>query len=314
MARTITRPLADLATAADAVGRGDGIRRCRSAARASCAKRRARSTRCRSVCIAISTAARACWPRCRTTCARRSRACKLRVESIEDEALRERVRRGSRRDDAHGARRAELFRGLNDEEPLQAGRRRRTAPGAAARATRSSARSVDDRRSRRSAVPGASRTALKRCLGNLVDRTRSSTASHATIARGGQRRRARRSASSTKGPEFPRRCSSRSSSRSSARELAQRRHGGTGLGLSIARDIAQAHGGSLTLRNRSPHGLEADPAATEKRSQRLAGIQVHRAFSSIRRRSCFVRLLVCILHRIGVIRLELFQRLPRICR
>ena len=33
--------------------------------------------------------------------------------------------------------------------------------------------------------------------------------------------------------------------------------GGTGLGLSIARDIAQAHGGSLVLRNRMPRGLEA---------------------------------------------------------
>ena len=33
--------------------------------------------------------------------------------------------------------------------------------------------------------------------------------------------------------------------------------GGTGLGLSIARDIAQAHGGSLVLRNRSSGGLEA---------------------------------------------------------
>ena len=33
--------------------------------------------------------------------------------------------------------------------------------------------------------------------------------------------------------------------------------GGTGLGLSIARDIAQAHGGSLTLANLPGGGLEA---------------------------------------------------------
>jgi signal transduction histidine kinase len=32
--------------------------------------------------------------------------------------------------------------------------------------------------------------------------------------------------------------------------------GGTGLGLSIARDIAQGHGGQLTLRNRLEGGLE----------------------------------------------------------
>ena len=36
-----------------------------------------------------------------------------------------------------------------------------------------------------------------------------------------------------------------------------RQRGGTGLGLSIARDVAQAHGGSLVLRNRPEGGLEA---------------------------------------------------------
>ena len=37
--------------------------------------------------------------------------------------------------------------------------------------------------------------------------------------------------------------------------------GGTGLGLTIARDIAQAHGGSLTLQNLPGGGLEAAPDA-----------------------------------------------------
>ena len=33
--------------------------------------------------------------------------------------------------------------------------------------------------------------------------------------------------------------------------------GGSGLGLAIARQIARAHGGDVTLANRSPRGLRA---------------------------------------------------------
>jgi len=36
-----------------------------------------------------------------------------------------------------------------------------------------------------------------------------------------------------------------------------RETGGTGLGLGIARNIARAHGGELSLRNRPEGGLEA---------------------------------------------------------
>jgi signal transduction histidine kinase len=34
--------------------------------------------------------------------------------------------------------------------------------------------------------------------------------------------------------------------------------GGTGLGLTIAQSIAATHGGTLTLRNRTTGGLEAE--------------------------------------------------------
>jgi signal transduction histidine kinase len=36
-----------------------------------------------------------------------------------------------------------------------------------------------------------------------------------------------------------------------------RETGGAGLGLAVARDVARAHGGDVTLKNRSPKGLEA---------------------------------------------------------
>jgi signal transduction histidine kinase len=46
-----------------------------------------------------------------------------------------------------------------------------------------------------------------------------------------------------------------------------RESGGTGLGLSIARNIAEQHGGTLTLRNRAGGGLEARLALPRKAGQ-----------------------------------------------
>ena len=42
--------------------------------------------------------------------------------------------------------------------------------------------------------------------------------------------------------------------------------GGTGLGLTIARDIAQAHGATLTLHNMTGAGLEARLVLPRRRS------------------------------------------------
>jgi signal transduction histidine kinase len=179
---------------------------------------------------------------------------RLRVESIEDEALRARCV-----DDLDEMTRMvrgalSVFRGLNDEESsmpvdidalLQELQRRYAEINASV--------AIEGRAA--APFPGKP-LALKRCLGNLVDNALQ-YGEHATIA-------VTDSAEELTirvlddGPGIPEAELERVFEPFYRLESSRNRAtGGTGLGLSIARDVAQAHGGSLTLANRSGGGLEA---------------------------------------------------------
>ena len=254
MTRTITRPLAALATAADAVGRGKpiqplqerGARELKRATRAFNAMQerlnRYLDSRTR-VLAAMSHDLRTPITRLR-----------LRVESIEDEALRARCVEDLDEMTRMVRGALSVFRGLNDEEPtvpvdidgLLDELQRRYAEVNANVAVEG-----------RAAAPFPGKPlALKRCLGNLVDNALQ-YGEHATIA-------VTDSADELTirvlddGPGIPQAELERVFEPFYRLESSRNRAtGGTGLGLSIARDVAQAHGGSLTLANRSGGGLEA---------------------------------------------------------
>ena len=254
MTRTITRPLGDLAKAADAVGRGTtiaplqerGARELKRATRAFNAMQerlnRYLDSRTR-VLAAMSHDLRTPITRLR-----------LRVESIEDEALRTRCVEDLDEMTRMVRGALSIFRGLNDEEPtvavdigalLQELQRRYGEVNA----------SVAIEGAAASPIPGKP-LALKRCLGNLVDNALQ-YGEHATISVSESDEQLTIRVLD-KGPGIPEGELDRVFEPFYRLESSRNRAtGGTGLGLSIARDVAQAHGGSLTLANREGGGLEA---------------------------------------------------------
>jgi signal transduction histidine kinase len=253
MTRTITRPLGELARAADSMGGGTqsvkveerGARELRQATRAFNAMqerlRRYLDSRTR-VLAAMSHDLRTPLTRLR-----------LRVESIEDEDLRQRCTADL--DEMSSMVRSALavFRGLNDDEAAVAVdinelvrelQRQYTETGAEV--------SIEGRAASACVVRPR---ALKRCLSNLVDNA---------LQHGG--RAAIRIDDSAElviricdnGPGIPEDQLEQVFEPFFRLESSRNRDtGGAGLGLSIARDIAQAHGGSLRLANRAEGGLEA---------------------------------------------------------
>jgi signal transduction histidine kinase len=252
MTRTITRPLGKLAVAADAVGRGarvdplpeEGGRELQAATRAfnSMQERLRRYLDSRTrVLAAMSHDLRTPLTRLR-----------LRVESIDDEALRTRCTADL--DEMSSMIRSALgvFRGLNDDEP---------AVAIDINALLESLRAESVELGGAVTLTGHANTpyqgkplALKRCLGNLINNA---------IQYGGEATVSIEDGAALtirirdRGPGIPPESLDQVFEPFFRLESSRSRDtGGTGLGLSIARDIAQAHGGAITLRNMEP-GLEA---------------------------------------------------------
>ena len=253
MARTITRPLSKLATAAEAIGRGarqaplaeTGARELRDATRAfnTMQERLQRYLDSRTHFLAAMS------HDLRTPLTR----LKLRAETLDDPALRDRFNADLDEMNSMVRGALNLFKGVDHDEPLEnvqvdvllADLREELAEIGAGFTVSGSAAPLLVRH-----------MALKRCLVNLVanaakygrDTTVAIEDSPAAVVIRVQ----------DEGPGIPDDMLERvfepffrlESSRNSDT-------GGVGLGLSIARDIAQSHGGSLALANRSPHGLEA---------------------------------------------------------
>ena len=254
MARTITRPLAELAAAAEAVGRGarflplreTGARELRDATRAfnTMQERLNRYLDSRTrVLSAMSHDLRTPLTRL-----------KLRTESLDDERLRDRFNADLDEMNRMVTGALNLFKGLNHDEPAQPVRievlleelRKEFAEiKASVAVTGGTARAIDVR-------PDS----LKRCLTNLLSNAVKYGASAAVIVEEDAADVIVRV--QDEGPGIPEAMLERVFEPFFRLEGSRNVDtGGTGLGLSIARDIAQAHGGSLVLRNRTPRGLEA---------------------------------------------------------
>jgi signal transduction histidine kinase len=254
MTRTITRPLSDLARAADAVGRGEtlpplkesGARELRDATRAFNAMQdrlqRYLDSRTR-VLAAMSHDLRTPLTRLR-----------LRAESIEDAALRERFASDVEEmtQMVNGA--LNLFKGLTDTESyapvviddlLAALQKEYAELGQSIAIEGHSNGSLQ-----------AKPMALKRCLSNLLhNAVKYGERAHVKISDGPQLIVTIRD----EGEGIPAAALEQVFEPFYRLESSRSRDagGGTGLGLSIARDIAQAHGGSIVLMNVPGGGLEA---------------------------------------------------------
>lgn len=254
VARSVTRPLSRLASAADNLGRSvrqpkleeQGARELRRAARAFNTMQdrlhRYLDSRTR-VLAAMSHDLKTPLTRLR-----------LQVETqIEDPALQARF--GKELDEMESMVRGALalFRGLNDEEtlePVDIDLLLATVRGEFAEMGKSVV--VEGRAL--AAYPGKPQ-ALKRCLTNLVGNAVNFGARARILVRDGARLEI---SVCDDGPGIPPGELEKVFEPFYRLEFSRNRDtGGTGLGLSIARDVAQVHGGALVLRNRPEGGLEA---------------------------------------------------------
>jgi signal transduction histidine kinase len=252
-ARNITRPLSELARAAHSVGRDArperlqerGARELRDAARAFNTMqdrlRRYLDSRTR-VLAAMSHDLKTPLTRLR-----------LQVETLDNPPMQERIGRELSEMEAMVREALTLFRGIEDGEPpapldlnalLEKVREEFTEMGQQVSLAGRTAQPLT-----------AKPQALKRCLTNLVANATHFGARADIVLEDGPVVAIR---VRDDGPGIPAQELERVFEPFYRLESSRNRDsGGTGLGLSIARDIAQAHGGSLTLSNLPGGGLEA---------------------------------------------------------
>lgn len=253
MTRSITRPLSDLAQAAESVGRGArqaplaerGAREVRNATRAfnTMQERLQRYLDSRTrVLAAMSHDLRTPLTRLR-----------LRAESIADPALRDRF--AADLDEMNGMVKGalSLFRDLNDEEPLESVDLDALLEKLKVEFAETGGEIVIEGRT---AGPLPARPkALKRCLANLL---------HNAIKYGGRAKVLVSDGTEVvlriqdEGAGIPEEFLEQVFEPFFRVEGSRNRDtGGTGLGLCIARDVAQGHGGAIKLANLPGGGLEA---------------------------------------------------------
>jgi signal transduction histidine kinase len=252
--RSITRPLSKLALAAESVGRSvrhpplaeEGVREIREATRAfnTMQDRLLRYLDSRTgVLAAMSHDLRTPLTRLR-----------LRVESVSDADLRARFAADLDEMEALVRGALALFRGLDDQEAFEPVDMNTLLHTLVAEYTEvGSSVSLEGTAG---TLINAKPRALKRCLTNLVD----------NALKYGKRAMIRVDdgdelviAVSDAGPGIPQEALEQVFEPFYRLESSRSRDtGGMGLGLSIARDVAQAHGGTLTLRNRPEGGLTAE--------------------------------------------------------
>jgi signal transduction histidine kinase len=252
-ARGITRPLSRLASAADSVGRDlrpaqleeRGARELRHAARAFNTMqdrlRRYLDSRSR-VLAAMSHDLKTPLTRLR-----------LQVEALDNPPMQERI--GHELDEMEGMvhQALSLFRGLDDGEPPTA-----VDVNALLQKIRAECALLGGEVavSGHAQLPFTGKAqALKRCLTNLIANAIKFGGEADVLVEDGAQLIIR---VRDPGPGIPVEELERVFEPFYRLETSRNRDsGGTGLGLSIARDIAQAHGGSLTLHNMPGGGLEA---------------------------------------------------------
>jgi signal transduction histidine kinase len=253
VARSITRPLFQLAQAADSVGRDvrqpkleeKGARELRDAARAfnTMQDRLQRYLDSRTrVLAAMSHDLKTPLTRLR-----------LQVETLEDPTAQERI--GKQLDEMEGMVRGALalFRGLDDDEGLAPVDLNALLITLQSEFTQMAGSVTIEGLAQRAFI--GKPQALKRLLTNLIENAIKFGSKAKVRVQDGPAVIIR---VADEGPGVPPDELERVFEPFYRVESSRNRDtGGTGLGLSIARDIAQAHGGTLTLRNLPERGLEA---------------------------------------------------------